>query len=125
MDRININNVEYYRLYCKCPVCLSKGINTEPVYWQHKICGGNIFVGSDAYLLCERDNYRSSIVCWDFLCPQHCISSGFYVEGSRDFYRNEHLDYFNMFVDMIHTTGLNWFSEFMINLVRQLPEESK
>lgn len=89
-----------------------------------RLCSGNIFIGSDAYLLCEKNYSMCLIVYWDFF-PQYCISAGFFVNESRDFYRNEHLDYFGMIVNMIYATGLIWFREFMINLEKQLPEENK
>ncbi len=92
MDSITINGVNYFRLYCKCPVCLSKGINTEPVYWQHKYsmcCGGDMFIGENAKLLCEHDVETIPLIQSEFLCPHHSQSDGCYIGRRYDNYRIE------------------------------------
>ena len=85
MDRININGVEYYRLYCKCPVCVERGIETEPVFWRHELCGGDMYVGADAYLMCERDGSRAHVTNWEFHCPNCSHSDDNYVMARRSF----------------------------------------
>ena len=86
------NGVNYYRLYCKCPVCIERGIVTEPVYWQHKYsidCGGDMFIGENAMLLCERDAETIPLIQSEFICPHHSQSDGNYIRRRYDNYKIE------------------------------------
>ena len=74
------DGVNYFQLYIKCPVCLEKFGQMEalePIYWTHdyKIngtaCGGDIYVGDNAYYYCKKCGHTSHVVNWAYKCPKH------------------------------------------------------
>lgn len=115
MDRININGVEYYRLYCKCPVCVERGYDSEPVYWQHQECEGDMYIGDDATLFCERDATVIPVTQAEFLCPNHRASKGFLVRHGYTTTPN-----FPIILDeLVHSVGLEWINRFVKNLIQE------
>ncbi len=54
-----------------CPVCIQKGYKSDIAYWRHYEDGGDIYIGSDGFLLCSKCGRRSHIRYWRYKCQQH------------------------------------------------------
>lgn len=65
------DGVDYYRLYVSCPTCMEKGLldntNDSRKYW-HCECGGNIYIGSNAHILCPQCGQEFTILNSRFSC---------------------------------------------------------
>lgn len=68
---MNYNGTTYYRLQMPCPVCIQKGRKSSVAYWKHYEDGGDIYIGSDGFLLCAKCGRRSHIRYWKYRCPEH------------------------------------------------------
>lgn len=110
-DRM-INGVEYYRLYFRCPVCLERGIETATSYWTHADCGGDIYVGCDAYYYCDNCDAHSHVMNWAYKCPNHSSSDDEYVGAGVPAIA----ECIGTSVQMIKPAGLSWLREFLRNL---------
>lgn len=69
-DSFERNGVTYIRLDMRCPNHeASFRADKGHQYWQHKNCGGDIYLGDNATLLCYRDNYSFPLKFAKFECP--------------------------------------------------------
>lgn len=69
----------YYLLNCRCPVCVERGLLTPEEIWLHAECGGYIYVGDKAHLLCDKCKNEIPITHAEFRCPYHSTSEDAYV----------------------------------------------
>ncbi len=63
------DGVEYYSLYAECPNCVIEGHPAKPVFWKHDNCGGQMYVGDDAHVYCEKCKTKFPITNCQFECP--------------------------------------------------------
>lgn len=63
------DGVEYYSLYAACPNCVIAGHPAKPVFWKHDNCGGQMYVGDDAHVYCEKCKTKFPITNCQFECP--------------------------------------------------------
>ena len=63
------DSVIYHKLYIACPVCRERG-KSPYVLWRHgdDYCGGNIYIGDNAYVLCAKCNKSVSLKNLKFNC---------------------------------------------------------
>lgn len=55
-DSFEKDGTKYFHLYVACPVCRERGVISPKSYWIHANddCNGNIFIGDNAHLYCEK-----------------------------------------------------------------------
>ena len=63
------DGVEYYSLYVACPNCIMEGRPAQPVFWIHDNCGGQMYIGDDAHVYCEKCKSKFPIPNCQFECP--------------------------------------------------------
>ena len=61
------DGVEYYILHTPCPICIEQG---RPYFWKHDNCGGQMYIGDDAYVFCEKCKSKFPIDKCLFECPE-------------------------------------------------------
>ncbi len=114
MDRININGVKFFRLYCKCPNCTENGKNVPPAYWYCDSCGGELYVGDNACLYCKGCGRERHILQSAFKCPYCCHVDDEVVDLNRVYlttsYRSPYLP-----KEMVGRVGIHWATNFLIN----------
>lgn len=78
-EYVEINGVGYYRLCCRDPESIVNGLPPHKVFWKHKECEGDIYLGDNACLYCEKCGHISHLrnVIWH--SPNISLSSDFYV----------------------------------------------
>lgn len=67
-DNIEINGITYIPLYCSCHNCTKYNNTSLPSYWTHQTCGGQIFVGNNARLYCDKCNCETNLQSAVFSC---------------------------------------------------------
>lgn len=65
------NGCTYYQLYASCPECLYLGKDAPRVFWKHDGCGGDMYVGDNAFYKCVKCGYTAPVVNWGYSCPNH------------------------------------------------------
>lgn len=73
MKHFSKDEVEYFQLYIPCPSCIERGKPTQPSYWTHADCGGDLYVGNNAHLYCEKCGKSEIVSKCKFMCP--CCSN--------------------------------------------------
>ena len=68
---IKVDGRLYYRVRMQCPVCLEMGKNPEMKYWTHGDCGGDLYVGGNAYYFCSRCDDFGHVTAYGYSCPIH------------------------------------------------------
>ena len=60
MEELTLNGKTYIHVYISCPVCYERGNIHPATHWTHgkivngKECGGDIYLGEDAYYYCKK-----------------------------------------------------------------------
>ena len=118
------DGVSYFQLYIKCPVCLERGIGQlealEPILWSHDYknnntpCGGDIYVGDNAYYYCKKCGHTSHVVNWAYKCPRHSGDNDEYVSVSDLKYLASSLTVAAQIV--LGKDGVKWLRKFTIAL---------
>ena len=80
IDSFKRGSDTYFRLYIKCPVCNQNGVNVAPDFWVHNKCGGDIYIGDNAYYQCKDCGHSDHIMKWAYYCPTHSGSPDEFVE---------------------------------------------
>jgi len=77
MNNIEINNVTYIKLHITCPHCQKNGKYPPRTEWIHKDCGGLIYIGDNAQLLCNKCGWNILLSRARYNCPIHhnCVVS--------------------------------------------------
>lgn len=76
---LRYNNTLYYRLQMICPICVKNKRITQIAFWTHYEDDGNIYVGSDGFLLCAKCGRRAHLRYWRFHCPYHSYGNKYSV----------------------------------------------
>lgn len=63
------DGVEYFQLYIPCPSCIEEGKPTQRSYWTHANCGGELYVGDNAHLYCEKCGKSEIVFKCRYMCP--------------------------------------------------------
>lgn len=80
--------VEYFLLYISCPSCIEGGKPTQASYWTHADCGGDLYVGDNAHIYCEKCGKSEIVSKCKFMYP-YCsneyyeVSFGHYVSPTN------------------------------------------
>ena len=81
LDKFQENGSTYFRLYIACPVCHEQGRNTPRSFWKHYNCGGDVYVGDNAFYKCKKCGHSSHVQAWGYNCPQHASSPDEFVKA--------------------------------------------
>ena len=71
MKSFSKDGVDYFQLIIPCPSCLEKGLPTQKTQWTHHKCGGDIYVGDNAFYYCEECGHTEPVILWGYSCPNH------------------------------------------------------
>lgn len=71
MNRFSKDGVEYFQLVIPCPSCLENGKPTQTMTWTHSECGGDMYVGENAFYYCKKCGHTAPVVLWAYSCPTH------------------------------------------------------
>lgn len=71
MNRFSKDGVEYFQLVIPCPSCLEKGLPTQTMAWTHAKCGGDMYVGENAFYYCKTCGHTAPVLLWAYSCPNH------------------------------------------------------
>lgn len=111
------NGYTYYELHISCPVCKSKGEHTPQTYWTHHGCGGVIFMGENAYYLCENCNRETHVKNWKYGCPNPNHGSG--SESGYEFIGTTSGELASVVAvagQMVTQAGVAWLQAFLANM---------
>jgi len=118
---IKVNNRLYYRVKMQCPVCLERGLNPEMKYWRHGECGGDLYVGGNAFYLCERCDDYGHVSEYGYSCPIHN------KDDRKEYIQVKDLKYLGVAVSTAAQSmagndeaGLDFLEEFIINLRKRV-----
>lgn len=115
MDKIVKGDVTYYKLFSSCPHCRKNGVITPSTEWIHKQCGGLIYIGDNASLLCEKCGWTIPIRQARCNCPNHedCSIANIELE-KRDFGIFD--DGIGLIYEYSEIAGLPWLTHLIKNL---------
>ena len=109
--------VEYHRLLCPCPFCRGLGRKVPIVRWIHYEDGGNVYVGSDGYLLCGKCGARAHITEWKFNCPNHsALPNSISFNVGRYISSTLFLEAVGLSLPFLRNTNPNWISKLLLNI---------
>lgn len=112
-DRIVLHGVTYWRLYTKCPVCFNNARDVPSSFWYHKQCGGDIYIGNNAKLYCEKCGWSIHVAKAKFNCPIHCKCEEETVEPSTCLHYEFGAS--NIGPSIICRAGIPWLKDFLKN----------
>lgn len=108
------NGVLYYQMYTRNPICVECGKETPPLFWKHNECGGDIYIGNNAHLYCE----KCGALFHHSHMKIHCKSDGccdtVFVSETNDENYYDHL--IGCAGYLIKHTGLPWLKELLYNM---------
>lgn len=81
---IKVDGRLYYRVQCQCPVCLERGNHPEMRYWKHGDCGGDLYLGGNAYFICDNCGDTGHIMEYGYRCRIHSESTSSEYVGVND-----------------------------------------
>ena len=119
LEHININGVEYYRLYCCDPAEIRNGTaNIEHHFWKHYKCGGDIYIGDNAHFLCRSCGETWSVKLSAFITPSAASNiNDFYISPSK--VELDSIETIGLAGLITNYTGLDWLNQFLTNLQEQ------
>lgn len=106
----------YYELYISCPVCYSNGKKLPQSYWQHKDCGGQLYMGDNANLYCIKCQTEKNIAYWENGCTHTNDAS---LDGIVTLLDKPVLPLGNaisMSGQLTAAAGISWLQRFLENL---------
>lgn len=112
-EYIEIEGICYIRLSCCDPV--SEQSNYVTRFWKHHDCGGDIYIGDNAYLLCKSCGETWPVLYSDYMSPFTANVNDFYVSQSKTFtgYR------ISLGKECIRHLGIIWLMRFIGNEEKQ------
>lgn len=118
MPDVNINSFKkdgysYYQLYIKCPICNQEGRPVAPDFWVHADCGGDIYIGENAYYRCNDCGHTDHLMKWRYWCQGHSKSDDDYVELTD---KAEYADVVSAAGQLVKAAGIPWFTTLLKNL---------
>lgn len=118
MPDVNINSFKkdgysYYQLYIKCPICNQEGRPVAPDFWVHADCGGDIYIGENAYYRCKDCGHTDHLMKWKYWCQGHSKSDDDYVELTD---KAEYADVVSAAGQLVKAAGIPWLTTLLKNL---------
>lgn len=114
IDSFVKDGTHYFELYCQCPNCTENGKSVPPSFWYCESCGGEIYVGDNAHLLCSKCENEIPLTHAEFRYPHHSNTEhANVVFHERPFY------YWNMIGVMgplVRMVGIKWLQLMLKNL---------
>ena len=102
----------YIQLYIRCPVCIDRGISTSATLWIHHNCGGDIYVGDNAFYKCTKCGLSEHVMKWAYNCPSHSNSPDEFVGASCQALATA----ISTAGQMTTALGIAWLQRFLANL---------
>lgn len=67
------DGVRYISFRVSCPTCVEKNSPVSNTYWTHfdDNCGGDMLLGDNGYILCDKCGQHQILSKCRFLCPYH------------------------------------------------------
>ena len=106
-------------LNTKCPVCLDQGRHTEELFWKHgdNNCGGEIYVGNNAFYKCIKCGTSAHVRHWVHCCPSCSDSSDAFVKIGIQTCSPQTLALtLSIARRMVEECGLLWLQSFLANM---------
>ena len=112
LNQIQENGVSYFQLYIACPVCFENGRNTPRSFWEHYNCGGDIYIGENAFYKCKKCGHSSHVKYWGYNCPWHSGSPDEFVKAGSAAIAGV----VSCAGQMVNECGQQWLMQFLANL---------
>lgn len=104
----------FFQIRISCPVCTDNGKLVPQSFWSHDLCGGGMFVGDNARILCISCEKQDHIKLWEFHCPSCSSQSQRVLEYTgRPIVGGVCI---SIAGQMVSSTGHRWLLEFMKNI---------
>lgn len=113
-----VDSTIYFELYMQCPVCIQNNIpNVSFTYWQHKDCGGRLFIGDNGKYICENCCVAELIALWAYHCPRHEKRGlGTYVNVTD---KAVIADTIGVAAQIVRVAGIPWLKKVLTELEKQ------
>lgn len=108
-----MGGTKYYLLLMRCPHCLARNYPTVTERWQHAGCGGDIFIGDNAKLLCKDCGWSMHVSKTKFNCTNHCNCEDDTVETSD---KGDLFDPGSIRPSILHRAGALWCVSLLSNM---------
>ena len=118
IDSFSQGGNTYFRVYISCPVCLDLGKNTPQSYWVHadSNCGGDLYMGENAYYLCKKCGISKHVMNWSYGCPNHSSGDTYeYIKATRQGLAQA----VSTAGQMVSATGIAWLTSFLQNMEKE------
>jgi hypothetical protein len=112
LNKILHGSTTYFELFISCPVCFDQGKNTPHSYWEHQHCGGNLYVGDNAFYLCSDCKSTAHVFKWRYGCPNHSGAEIEYLESSPQGLAQA----VSTAGQLVQETGIAWLQKFLENM---------
>ena len=115
IDSFSKDGYSYYKLYISCPVCIDMGKMTPQAFWTHhnNNCNGSIYMGENAYFMCQKCGAKQHVMKWKYGCPNHSKSDQYeYLEASQVALAQA----VSTAGQMVTATGIQWLQTFLANM---------
>lgn len=110
IKRKQIGKTTYFELFANCPINYSDGKYAASNNWIHKDCGGTIYIGDNAYYLCDSCNSEEHVKNWKISSPDRSFTV------NTDIEEKESIPTGLLFAGiMVNETGLIWLQTFIKN----------
>lgn len=113
LETKTIGRNTFFELHVSCPVCHEREIFTSRSFWSHHNCGGTLFLGDNAYYLCNKCNKQSHVKDWKYGCPTHSSTDEIEFISSSSAGVAAVLCTAGM---MVNEAGLTWLQTFLRNM---------
>lgn len=113
-ETIVLDGVTYWRLWYRCPVCYHlRGYDLSHSFWVCKQCGGDVFIGDNAKLLCKDCGWSVHVSKTKFNCTNHCNCEDDTVETSD---KGDLFDPSSIRPSILHRAGALWCVSLLSNM---------
>lgn len=115
-----VDGVLYFEIYMQCPVCIMRNYPNVPfTYWQHKDCGGRLFIGDNGKYICEKCETSELIALWGYNCPIHDKKGlGTYLKVSNP---EVIADVVSVAGQIVRSAGIPWLQRVLSEIEKQRP----
>ncbi|MBD8388063.1 hypothetical protein [Dysgonomonas sp. BGC7] len=118
VDSLKIDGTTYFKLYISCPVCSDRGYMVAQDYWLHSEvnngcgCDGSIYIGDNAYFVCEKCQESAHVTKWIYSCTVHSDVEINKLEKADPIL----VQAVSTAGQMVTYTGIAWLSTFLKNM---------